>query len=218
MRTFLSFFTLILVITGCNPVYPDMNETVSLKGIVRVPIPFREHGYSELVSKIIVSKQGLDKFLEHVKRQSAWNNKLAFLKTFEYEKIDFSRSNLVFYRLSESSGSIGLEIVSASVEGSHADIQITRSPIPDGMAGTADMAYYMLAYIVDKSVKILNIQIGNQEIKISNKKSDMIVPENCMAWFDGCNNCMKTMNNTGVCTEIACLVYRPQDFRCTKWE
>lgn len=47
----------------------------------------------------------------------------------------------------------------------------------------------------------------------------MIVPQNCIAWFDGCNTCGKVENYGDVaCTMMACLVYRPQDFRCTKWE
>jgi len=57
-------------------------------------------------------------------------------------------------------------------------------------------------------------------IKVLEKK--LIVPKNCIAWFDGCNSCAKMKNDTnstyssmGACTLMACSVYK--DFKCTKY-
>ena len=43
------------------------------------------------------------------------------------------------------------------------------------------------------------------------------VPETCLNWFDGCNNCHRVgKEKVSVCTKKACLEYQP--FKCTKWK
>ena len=44
----------------------------------------------------------------------------------------------------------------------------------------------------------------------------LIVEKNCIAWYDGCNNCSKIDNNQTSCTEIGCSVY--DEYKCTKWK
>ena len=53
---------------------------------------------------------------------------------------------------------------------------------------------------------------------VENKSSDILVPQNCQAWFDGCNSCAKDEDGLEVSTELYCIVYRAQDFRCTTWK
>ncbi|MCK5853606.1 MAG: hypothetical protein KAG56_00205 [Sulfurovaceae bacterium] len=71
-------------------------------------------------------------------------------------------------------------------------------------------------------MKLLYFEIlfdnGKQKVVIENRQSEMIVPQNCKAWFDGCNNCARVEGNTVACTEMACGVDKPEEFRCTKWE
>jgi len=201
--------------TACNSTTPDVKDGISSDVLERIAIPFREHGYSELPSKIIDSQAALDRFLQMVKKQANWNHKLAFLTALEAEKIDFSKWNLLLYRMTEGSGSVGLDVQTKQADKYDVIINIKRT-VPQ--MGTADMAYYMLVYKVDKSVYRVNFEGGKQSsVRIRNKKADLLVPDNCIAWFDGCNNCSKA-DEAIVCTAMACLVYRPQDFKCTKWE
>ena len=201
--------------TACNTETPKVKDNTSSEVLERIAIPFREHGYSELASKIISSQEGLDRFLQRVKRQANWNNKPAFIKVLRAKKVDFSKWNLLLYRMTEGSGSVGLDVQIKQANRNDIIINIHRT-VPQ--MGTADMAYYMLAYKVDKLVHRVNFEGGKHTVRIRNKKADMLVPDNCVAWFDGCNRCAKRDGGRAVCTMMACLVYRPQDFRCTKWE
>jgi len=214
MKTFITLLLLSTLFTACNSTKPDVTDNTTSEVLERIAIPFREHGYSELPSKIIGSQEDLDRFLQVVKREPHWNNKPAFLKVLEAEKIDFSKWNLLLYRMTEGSGSVGLDVQVKQADMYDVIINIKRT-VPQ--MGTSDMAYYMLAYKVDKLVDMVNFEGGKHAVRIRNKKADLLVPDNCIAWFDGCNSCGKADEAT-VCTEMACLVDRPQDFRCTKWE
>jgi len=214
MKTLITLLLLSTLFTACNSTKPDVTDNTTSEVLERIAIPFREHGYSELPSKIISSQEDLDRFLEVVKRQPHWNNKPAFLKALEAEKIDFSKWNLLLYRMTEGSGSVGLDVQVKQADMYDVIIHIKRT-VPQ--VGTSDMAYYMLAYKVDKLVDIVNFEGGKHAVRVRNKKADLLVPDNCIAWFDGCNECARLENGVS-CTEMACLVYRPQDFKCTKWE
>ncbi len=214
MKTLMTLLLLGTLFTACNSTKLDVTDNTTSEVLERIAIPFREHGYSELPSKIIGSQEDLDRFLQVVKRQPHWNNKPAFLKTLEAEKIDFSNWNLLLYRMTEGSGSVEIDVKVKQADMYDVIINIKRT-VPQ--MGTSDMAYYMLVYKVDKLVYMVNFEGGKHKVRIRNKKADLLVPDNCVVWFDGCNNCGRLEKGVA-CTEMACLVYRPQDFRCTKWE
>ena len=44
------------------------------------------------------------------------------------------------------------------------------------------------------------------------------IPENCLAWYDGCNNCAKSEDGQVICTMNACPISRLEDFKCIKWK
>ena len=179
--------------------------------IENIEIPFREHGYSQHSSKLLSSQKELDTFLTQVGNNEGWNNKTDFLAKLQDTPIDFKIHNLLFYRITETSGSIKVVIDNnkISINNDKVTIVIERT-VPD--IGTADMAYYAVTYKVAKNIKSIIFEDNQQSVIIENKKSDMLIPKNCKAWFDGCNYCSQ-----GSCTEMSCIAYRPQDFRCTKW-
>ena len=185
--------------------------------IEQIEVPFREHGYSQYPSKVISSQTQFDKFLIEVSNGNGWNNKTDFLEKVQDERVDFKGYNLLFFRMTEGSGSISLIPMRPTISSSKKEIfvKIDRR-VPN--VGTADMAYYAILYKVAKGVDNIHFDDGEQEVIVENRESDMVVAKNCLAWFDGCNDCAKRKNSETVCTERACLVYRPEDFRCTKWE
>ena len=215
MKILLLLLLLGALFTACNSTNVDVHESTSFHALEQIAIPFREHGYSELPSKIITTQRDLDRLIAVVKRQANWNNKPSFLKAIKLEHIDFSKWNLLLYRLTEGSGSVGLDEQVKQSDKHNVTIHIKRT-VPQ--MGTADMAYYMLAYKIDKDVSMVNFEGGQHNEHIRNKKADLVIAENCVAWYDGCNDCARINEEDTVCTELACLVYRPQDFRCTKWE
>lgn len=191
---------------------------VSVSSVIeKMDISFREHGYAQFPSKVITSQDGLDRFLNQVTNDDNWNSKEEFLNQLDGIEIDFSSENILFYRMTEGSGSVQLSIQEPTLSPSENEILIEiKRDVPE--IGTDDMAYYTLAYRVDKRIKKITFDNGTQEVIIENKSSDMVIPQNCQAWFDGCNSCGRDGDGLEVCTQMYCLVYRPQDFRCTAWE
>ena len=117
--------------------------------IKRISIPFREHGYSNFVSLVFHSQSEFDDFISDVNTQSAWNNKADFLQQIQSVSIDFDKENLLLYRFTEPSGSISLTPKAATIENGKITIVIDRN-VPE--VGTSDVAYYALAYKVNKSI------------------------------------------------------------------
>lgn len=193
-------------------------KTPTAINIKNITIPFQEYGYSQQPSKLISSQTEFDKFITQIGNGDSWSQKTEVLTKLQDENIDFKTHNLLFYRMTEGSSAIKLVVQhdKMTINNNQINIPIERT-IPE--IGTADMAYYALAYAVNKNIETITFDGNIQKVIIENKTSDMIVPKNCMAWNDGCNDCGRIGNGDSVaCTEIACLVYRPQDFRCTKWE
>jgi len=185
--------------------------------IKNIEIPFKEQGYSQHSSKILSSQKELDRFLTQVGNDEHWNNKTDFLAKIQDTPINFKTHNLLFYRITEGSGSVQLVVKNDEIFINNNEVSITiERTVPN--IGTDDMAYYALVYKVAKEIKTIIFETEQQDVIIENKESDMIVPKNCKAWFDGCNYCSQTKNAEGVCTQMTCFAYNPQDFRCTKWD
>lgn len=116
----------------------------------RISVPFRENGYSNFKTQIIDTESKFRSFVNNVKSQNNWNNKAEFLQTIEAINVDFENENLLIYRLTESSGSITLNVNAATVKNKEMTVKIDRN-VPNA-GGTADMAYYVLAYQLDKNI------------------------------------------------------------------
>jgi hypothetical protein len=216
---------LILFFSSCveNHILLDTGKPIpkalSTQIISKIAIPVREVGYSNFKTEVIKSEKEFNAFIAKVKEQKGWNKKENFLDSLRLKKINFNNYALLLYRITESSGSTILAVDAPKGVGSNIFIKIGRDK-PN--VGTADMAYYTLAYKVAKTVQNITFDNGIKKdvIKIASEKEysrDQDVPKNCMEWFDGCNSCGRVgTEGIPVCTELACPSYRA--FKCTKWK
>jgi len=218
MKKLLLLITLTILFISCASDSKNINNSISTQNSIKnIPIPLREHGYSQHASKVIISKKAFDIFITEIGNSDNWNKKTEVLEALQNANIDFKKNNLLFYRITKGSGSIHIDVNNSNIilNNNHITINI-KETTPS--VGTADMAYYALAYEVNKTIETVTFDNKKQKVIVENKESDMVVPKNCKAWSDGCNNCHKIGDDDkGACTKRACLVYRPQDFRCTAW-
>jgi len=217
----LLFATLAILFVSCasnTPIIDSNNTIATEKSIRNIPIPFRDFGYSYLPSKVIVSQKAFDTFLRKIANSNGFHKKTEILEALQNANIDFKKSNLLFYRITEPSGSIHVDVDNSNIILNHNNLIINiKETTPN--VGTDDMAYYALAYEVNKTIETITFDNKKQKVVVENKESDMIVPKNCKAWFDGCNNCSRIKQSMqGVCTQRACFAYNPQNFKCTAWE
>jgi len=132
-----------------------------------IPIPKREHGYSNFDSTVIASQGGLDKFLKTTSKKDdmGWNDRTGFEKALAQAKIDFSREALVLLRHTEGSGSVRIGFRPPRVDKKRVICRIDRK---EPEVGTADMAYYCFALAVPKAV------ISEVEMRIAGRKSTIL--------------------------------------------
>jgi len=219
MKKLLLLAILAILFVSCASDSKNITNTVATqKSIKNIPIPFREIGYSQHASQVIVSQKAFDSFITQIGNEDNWNKKTEVLEVLQNANIDFKKNNLLFYRITRGSGSIKIDVDNSNIILNNNDIIINIKESSPSV-GTTDMAYYALAYEVSKTIKTITFDNKKQKVVVENRESDMIVPQNCKAWSDGCNSCHKIGDdNKAACTKRACLVYRPQDFRCTAWE
>src|SRR4051812_26064263 len=89
----------VLVLLGSSSVAQDA------KGVRRIAIPHREHGYGEIKSQVIDTQEQFDAFLKKIEKQEGWNKRDEFLNAVKKAKIDFTAEALVLIRQTEGSGS-----------------------------------------------------------------------------------------------------------------
>lgn len=132
-----------------------------------IPIPEREHGYSNFESTVITSQDELDKFLTVTSKsqETGWNNRKDFDKAVDQAKIDFSREALLFIRHTEGSGSVQLTFQEPKLVKDKLILEVDRKA---PQMGTADMAYYCVALAVVKK------DISTVEVKVSGKEPVII--------------------------------------------
>ena len=160
LLTFTLFFTActekqIVLVDG----EPSAPKELSIKTISKITIPVREHGYSNFKTQVIKTKDELDAFITDVKGQSGWSKKENFLQSLLLKEINFSKYNLLLYRITESSGSTVLAIDAPKGDQKNIIVKIGRDK-PN--MGTSDMAYYTLAY---KIINTVNTVTFDNEIK-----------------------------------------------------
>ena len=222
MLRFFSIFSIILLFTACNSSSSIVISQVPAKKlsqdtIARLPIPFRANGYSKIKTKLYTTKSDFTTFINKVETEKFWNKeeKKNFIDSLQINPIDFTKYNLLIYTMKESSGSTKLTIDPPKGDNAHIEIAINRETKE---ASTTDMAYYALAYKVKKSVIDITFDNGvKKEIILNNNiqlGSDGKVPKECLAWYDGCNECSRKGNDV-VCTERYCVHH--DKFKCTKW-
>lgn len=125
-------------------------------------IPAREHGYSNVKTQVIKDEASYNTFIETVKKQGAWNNREAFLKGLNEANIDYKTEALVLVRNTQGSGSVPVRSDALSLKDTtlHVKIKVGNT----GGFGTADMAYYCFAVVVNKAkIHALSVEVTNRE-------------------------------------------------------
>ena len=223
MLRFSLFLILTLLITACTQtslILQDKKpqpQELSSKIISKIAIPIREEGYSNFETQTIKSEKELNRFVAKVKKEKHWNQKENFLDSLLLKKIDFTAYNLLLYRMTKNSGA---DVLSVDVPVGDKETILINIDSDTASVGTADMAYYALAYKVSKSIKTVTFKEGEKKTLIDNRTTltnNQEIPKDCMEWFDGCNSCGRVgVEGIPVCTKMACPSY--QEFRCTKWK
>jgi len=191
-------------------------KELNIKTISKVTIPVQEDGYNNFSTMLITSQKQFNTFVSEIKSQKGWSKKDNFLASLEAQKTDFSKQNLLLYRISKASNSDVLLVHKPKGNKKNITIKIGEE---SEKTENADIAYYALAYKVSKSVSKITFKSGVQKevIKNSASESESKIPESCLEWFDGCNSCSRTgTESSPTCTEKACDTYKA--FKCTKWK
>jgi len=173
MFKFTFLVTTLLVFLGCSnsktiSVVKRPTKAVISQHILNIPIYIKDNGYRNFSTKIFDTQSELDSFLDTVKGQSSWNKKKNFLYILKKQDIDFNKNRLLLYRFSEASGSIVIATDVPTEIGREITVKIGKKK-SSGVA-TSNMAYYALAYSVDKDTKDVIFDDGdsNKTITIKN--------------------------------------------------
>jgi len=201
-----------LCVFACNGM-EEPEPGADLVAAEKVQIPFREHGYRNFNTAIFSNKETLAWFLGNRVSNDGWNKKDVFVSAVLNADIDYAKYNLLLYRITEGSGSIGLQPMTPTAEGDLVAITIART-VPD--VGTADMAYYALAYKIKKDIEQIHVKGLSHDEFYQNKPELNIAPSNCTSWFDGCNWCSRSGVGIG-CTKKSCGI-RIEPLNCMVWE
>ena len=142
-------------------------EEKKAKHFKLIPIPKREHGYSNFKSVVIRSKAALKEFLKRTAKAEGmgWNAEKKFIEALDAAKIDFSKQALVLLRHTEGSGSVQITPGKAKLANGKLTLPVARKA-PD--MGTADMAYYCFALAVNKSA------VTKVELMVKGRKSTIL--------------------------------------------
>jgi hypothetical protein len=142
-------------------------EEKKAESFKQIPIPKREHGYSNFKSVVISTKAELKAFLKTKAKAEAmgWNAEKKFIEALDAAKIDFSKQALVLLRHTEGSGSVQVTPGKATLAHGKLTLPVARKA-PD--MGTADMAYYCFALAVNKAT------VKQVELAVAGRKSTIL--------------------------------------------
>ena len=190
----------IIIFSACSNI--DLKQPCSSPSdlVSRVSAPMKDSSYLKLSNRVITSQDEYNAFISRTAVKIKETN------------INFGKSNLIVYRHMENSGSTLIKPKPPVINDRNATINIERIV---AKAGTADMVFYGLFYKVDKKIKRITFRSSQGDIVILNTKDSSIPPE-CIAWFDGCNHCMRGSDGRAMCTKKYCK--NKGEFRCIKWE
>jgi len=154
------FLTLILafLLSSCGSGRDDnSSDTTQLSYTHQLQIDMRTISYDIFETTLLQDQASFEAFVLDFEAQDEWSDG-SFIATLEDAQVDFDTTNLLLYRITEGSGSIELTPHEPQIEGTTMSIQIDRY-VPD--VGTDDMAYYCLAYLVDKNITKVVITLGD---------------------------------------------------------
>jgi hypothetical protein len=134
------------------------------KGVRRIPVPHREHGYGNFKSQIITTDDQFKTFIQQVEKQQGWNHRADFIDALKTAKIDFTTEALVLIRQTEGSGSNKVTFGAVELKDGKLTSVIERKVAE---IGTADIADYALALAVPrKELKAVHITVDKKEREV----------------------------------------------------
>jgi len=205
MLYFIKSLILALVLLGCS------TSTFSLSNgdtsVSLLPLHSNDKGYKYLSTRVITSTQEYSSFLAAIDAQSGWDHKVAFGITMGKAKIDFKKENLIVYRYRSVNKAYAKTV---SIKEGNAKIAIEESTIK---IGAMPQAFF---YKVSKKIKKLTFKSKQRVDTVKNSKNSSVIPRECIAWFDGCNHCIRSNIGKTMCTKRHCK--KKGEFRCVKWK
>jgi len=189
-------------------------KELNIKTISKVTIPVKEDGYKNFSTILITSQKQFNAFISKIKSQKGWTKKENFLESLKLQKTNFSKQNLLLYRITKTSNSDVLLVDTPKGDKKNITIKIRKE---NKETNTSNISYYAIAYKVSKSISKITFKNGTKKdiIKNSASEANSNIPESCIEWFDGCNSCSR-VEGIPVCTQKACDNYK--EFKCTKWK
>ena len=188
-------------------------QELNIETIAKIAIPVREKGYKNLNTTLIDSQDEFNRFIALIKFYQNWDNRDNLLNALKLKEIDFEKYNFLLYRISELSNSDVLLVDKPMGDKSNIIIKVGKN---NQEMKSDKMAYYALGYKVSKDVTQITFDNGIEKevVKNSVSKSNSNIPNSCLEWFDGCNDCHRGEDETPICTEKLCNNYK--EFKCTK--
>lgn len=203
-------FSLTLIFFGCS--VTPINFFKSNGAIIQLSTPFSDSGYINMETRVIGSKKEYKAFLSSIETQKYWEHKIEFGMKIAKADIDFQKENLLIYRHPIIQGAKRIRTKIAKKTDRNATILIEEESrvLPSGEA----QAFF---YKISKKISTVIFKSNKQEIIVKNSTSyRSAIPKECIAWFDGCNHCIRGSNGQALCTKRYCKNKDP--FRCIKWQ
>jgi len=197
------------LLMGCNMPPIDLfkggSDTLSL-----LTLPAMDSGYANLQTRVIVSKDEYKAFLDAVDAQGHWEHKVAFGMKIAKESISFRTHNLLLYKYQDPKGiTVQANILHSDENNATVKISKTEKSLP------AHAPQMFFLKVSKKIAKVTFVSPLNR-ITIENSQNKSIIPKECIAWFDGCNHCIRSNTGKALCTKRYCK--KKGSFRCMKWQ
>lgn len=210
MRNRITIAILTLVLSGCSVPMPSISLFKSSHALSQLSLPTADSGYSNLKTRVITTEKEYKSFLSAIDTQRYWEHKVAFGMKVAKAHIDFRKENLLIYRY-RGGASRAAMAKTVAVGDTNATIQITDSG--KALSSSAAQAFF---YKVSKKILKVRFQSKQRVVTVKNTKSAAVVPKECIAWFDGCNHCIRSSHGKPLCTKRYCKEKKP--FRCIRWQ
>ncbi len=199
-----------LVLLGCS--VPPLNLFKGSSAISQLLLPSADSGYTNLRTRVISSSQEYKAFLTGIDTQRDWEHKIEFGMMIAKAHIDFRTKNLLIYRHPSTRGTKRVRATITASSDNNATIQVEEESAV--LPSRSAQAFF---YKVSKKISKVTVRSKKRVLTIKNSTDHRaVVPKECVAWFDGCNHCIRGNKGRALCTKRYCK--KKDSFRCIKWQ
>jgi len=205
----LKIIALSFLMLGCST--SSLNLFKTHTSLSLLSLPTMDHGYRNLTTRVISSVQEYKAFLSSIDAQRNWEHKAAFKGKIAGIKIDFGKENLLIYRY--RSKVAARAVISQSTSSTDKTPVVILEELGSTVTERLDQVFF---YTVAKEIKKITFKSKQGVVTVKNSRSRTVVPKTCIAWFDGCNHCIRSASGHAICTKRYCK--QKAAFRCVKWK